>query len=100
MQADLAKCMNNLSIEECDVCPNCKQFRNTISHDFSVILSALSEYGDLLIFELALPTPDLSRPKIPLVRPGKKTHKFMSLREPLVDDRGPYCDDSHYGTTL
>ena len=99
MQADVAARLYNLSVEEHDICPNCKQFRDTVSHDCSAMLSALGQFRDMSISEPAPPAPELPRPQIPPGRPGKRAHGFMSLREPLVDDQGPNQDEPHCAGT-
>ena len=50
------------------------------------MLSSLGQYQDLSIFELTPLALDLPRLEIPLGRPGKRAHEFMSLRESLVDN--------------
>ena len=80
----MVECLYNLSIQECDVCLNCQQFKNTINHDCSIMLNALGEYQDMSISNLAPLTFDLLRSHIPLGRAGKKAYGFMSLKEPLV----------------
>ena len=74
MQADLAEHLYNLSVQECDVCSRYKQFKDIVKHDSTTMLTALGEYRDLLIIELASPAPDFPRPDIPPRRPGKRVH--------------------------
>lgn len=95
----MAEKLYNLSVQERDVCPRCKQFKDTVTHDCRTILTALGEYRDLSISEPAPLAPDLPRPQIPLGRPGKRVHGFMSMREPLVDDWVPHHDDPDRSTT-
>ena len=99
VQADLAERIYNLTVERRDVCPHCRESMDTIRHNCSAMLRALGDYRDLSLFEHAPPAPDLPRPQIPPGRPGKRVHGFMSMREPLEDDRVPYHDEPRYGTT-
>ena len=99
MQADLAEQLYTFSIQEHDVCPRCKYFKDNIQHDYSTMLSTLGEYQDLSISELALLTLDFSRPQILPRRSGKRVNKFMSLKEPLADDWGPHQHEPKCSTT-
>ena len=99
MQADLADQLHSLSVQERDTCPRCKDFKDTVQHDCTAMLSALGEYRDLSISEPAPPAPDFPTPPIPPGRPGKRLHGFMSLREPLADDWGPHQHEPRHSTT-
>ena len=79
MQDDLAACLYNLNVEERDVYPKCKQFRDIVSNDCSAMLSAVSQFRDMSISKLAPRAPKLPRPQIPLGWPRKRAHGFMSL---------------------
>ena len=68
------------------MCPNYREFKDTISHDCSTLLHVFDYYQDLLISKHALPVTDLLSPQVPPRRSRKKVHKFMSMRESLMDD--------------
>ena len=100
MQANLVEWLYNFSIEKHSVCLNCKQFRDAISYNCSIMFNTLGEYWDLSISKLAPSIVDLPRLEILPRRLGKRAHEFMFMGEPLVDDQGPYHDEPHHGTTL
>ena len=59
------------------------------------MLRALGDYRDMSAFEQALPSENFSRLEIPLGRLGKRVYGFMSIREPLPDDRDHRQDVPH-----
>ena len=87
MQVDLAEQLHSLNIQQHDICSRCKDFKETVQHNYSTMLTALGEYRDLSLSKVAPPAPKFPRPEIPPRRPGKRVHGFMSLREPLVNIR-------------
>ena len=62
MHADLAKRLYTLSVWEHDVCPNCREFKDTIKHNYSTMLRALGDYQSLLISKHAPLIANLLRP--------------------------------------
>ena len=63
------------------------------------MLRALGDYRDMSAFEQAPPSENFPRPEIPPGRPGKRVHGFMSMREPLPDDRDRRQDVPPHTTT-
>ena len=58
VQANLADQLHSLSVQEHDTCLRCKDFKDTVQHDCTAMLSALGEYRDLSISELVPPALD------------------------------------------
>ena len=100
MQPNLVKRLYTLTIQELDVCPNYRDFKDTVKHNCSTIFGALGDYRDFSISKHALPTKDFPRPQILLERLRKRVHGFMSMRQPLVDDHGPHQDVPRHSIAL